>query len=171
MNYTITTIQSPVDAYSNCVYLKTKVSDYVNIHINKKSYIFKVIEKNNLNDFMPYICMNSLQRTFLGVKVNDTVNITPIQNISNENVIFLDKLNINLAEDEKYINESSIKKVLLNIPVYKNMVYVFTDSKINFRILSDLEDDTCYMIHENTNIVFGDVKPNFKIIYDISHNS
>ena len=165
MNYTITTIQSPVDAYSNCVYLKTKVSDYVNIHINKKGYIFKVIEKNNLNNFMPYICMNSLQRTFLGVKVNDTVNITPIQNISEEKIIFLDKLNINLAEDEKYINESSIKKVLLNIPVYKNMVYAFNNNEFKIKsilkILNDLKDDTCYMINENTNIVFGDEKPNF----------
>lgn len=165
MNYTITTIQSPVDAYSNCVYLKTKVSDYVNIHINKKGYIFKVIEQNTLNDFMPYICMNSLQRTFLGVKVNDTVNITPIQNISEEKIIFLDKININLAEGEKYINESSIKKVLLNIPIYKNMVYAFTDSefkvKTKIEILSDLKDDTCYMINENTNIVFGDEKAKF----------
>jgi hypothetical protein len=176
MEYTIQYLQHPNLAYTNCVYVTKKTSDYIYLHTDSGKYMFKVVENNKLNNSEPYIEIGLLQRQFLNINPSELIETTPIDDITRENIVLLDTLNVNLyvknttfklntglsdiCELSKRIYaEMLIKKTLLTIPIYKGMTFSIQRDYVNnitssrLHILNKLEDNICYMIDENTNIV------------------
>ncbi len=60
-------------AATNCVYVKSKKSDYIKIWSDTNNFILKVCDDTSLNSNI--LCMNTLQRTYLGAFLGKKVNI------------------------------------------------------------------------------------------------
>jgi vesicle-fusing ATPase len=60
-------------ASTNCVYVKSKKSDYIQIWSDTNNSIFKVCDDTSLDSNI--LCMNTLQRTYLGIFLGKKVKI------------------------------------------------------------------------------------------------
>ena len=63
MEYQVGKTSGNSQAFTNCVYLKSKSLDYVNVNTGSKQYIFKILEDSGIENNQ--INLNSYQRTLL----------------------------------------------------------------------------------------------------------
>ena len=76
--YIVDKLPNPNYAGTNCIYLKSKSLDYIQIVFGQKSGIFKVLEDTTLESDKIYL--NTLQRTWLNVSLGTKVKTNLISN-------------------------------------------------------------------------------------------
>lgn len=76
--YLVDKLPNPNYAGTNCIYLKSKSLDYIQIVFGQKSGIFKVLEDTTLESDKIYL--NTLQRTWLNVSLGTKVKTNLISN-------------------------------------------------------------------------------------------
>jgi vesicle-fusing ATPase len=163
MEYTIGKTSGNSQAFTNCVYVKTKSLGYIKINTDTKECIFKVLEDINLEK--EQISLNTYQRTWLNlaigtkVKVNSiSVGLTkPISAITLVAKNLLPKQNPCIEITDEIVEEK-IKKELLGLPIYKDLQIVGLEGKLNLIPIEiesneDNSNNTqCLIINSDTKI-------------------
>lgn len=136
MEYTVGKTSGNSQAFTNCVYVKTKSLGYIKINTDTKSCIFKILEDSNLEK--EQMSLNNYQRTWLNLTLGTRVKTSsisvgltkPINTITFIAKNLLPKQNpfIEITDD---IVEEKIKKELMGIPVYKDLQLVGLEGKLN----------------------------------------
>ena len=76
MEYTVGKTSGNTQAFTNCVYVKTKSLSYLKVNTDTKECIFKVLEDSNLEK--EQISLNTYQRTWLNLAIGTKVKISSI---------------------------------------------------------------------------------------------
>ncbi len=158
MEFIVDKLSNSSLASTNCVYMKTKVSNYITIKHNGKSVLVKVQEDLTIKNFNT-ICLNTFQRIFFSVELLSKIqiNVQPntnsniinsvnsvtmvVKNISNKNPLL--KINDDLLEE--------IKIALLDIPVHNEFQLIF-NNKLTLIPMEISNGDTNKLIGPNTEL-------------------
>ena len=174
MEYWVGKTSGNSQAFTNCVYVKSKSLDYIKINTDIKNGIFKVLEDPSIETNI--ISLNTYQRTLLDlvlgtkVKTNSISSglIKPISMVTFVVKNLLPKQNTFIEITDEIVEEN-IKKELMGITIYKNLQLVGFDGKLNLiPIEIEIETETVTVTETNINIdksldEFFVIGPNTKI--------
>lgn len=158
--YIINKVSNNVQANTNCVYVKSKNLDYLEVNFDNKNVIFKILEdKSIVNTFD--INLNNFQRTMLksalGTKiVGQSISCELMEPI--ESITFLAsnlylKTNSIIEITDEVIEQ--IKTDLLGIPVYQDLKLIGYQNKLTLLPIN--------LIHKNYNKIIS-LQTEIKII-------
>ena len=136
MEYSVGKTSGNLQAFTNCVYVKSKSLDYIKINTDTKQCILKVLEDVNLEK--DQISLNTYQRTWLNLSIGTKIKTNSISSGLTKSVNSVTFIAKNLLPKQNpfieitdEIVEGKIKKELLGIPIYKDLHFVGFEGKIN----------------------------------------
>lgn len=133
-DYIVGKVSNSEQASSNCVYVKSKKLDYLEINYNGKMGIFKALEDANVEQNQ--ICFNQYQRFWFNSALGTKINANSISNglmKTLNSVTFLashifQKNNKVIEITDEVINE--IKEDLVGIPVHSDLKLIGYQKKL-----------------------------------------
>ena len=120
---------------SNCVYVKSKKLDYLEVNYNGKIGIFKVFEDISIEQNQ--ICFNTFQRTLLNSALGTKINAIPMSNGLMKSLNSITFLASNLYPKNNRVIEITdevidmIKEDLVGIPIQSNLKLIGYQKKLS----------------------------------------
>jgi vesicle-fusing ATPase len=158
MEYIVEKTSGNTQAFTNCVYVKSKSLDYIKINTNLTPSVFnvfKVLEDINLENNQ--ISLNTYHRTWLNLAIGTKVKINSISKGIGKSIDSMTLVIKNLQpKQNKFIEITDliveqIKKELDGLPMYNDLQYVGLEGKLNLiPIEIVLENESVNKISKNT---------------------